>query len=201
MGDVSMALEDETNADPDEDAEGPTTTTDEELSSAKGCMAAFVIMTAVLGAAAGFIVKKNWAVTVAHESGEQDYQRGPQFYNIIAPVVVIIVSFFMFCSVVGAAIAINTKYTNQSPKTDIPGYEGKSVVRDRIGNPGERAFFASFALVTLAFTGFMTCLFLRKSGEVQISASMIMKMGCRGFVAGGLATLAVEFIRLPFHTT
>merc|ERR1719379_2462997 len=45
----------------------------------------------------------------------------------------------------------------------------------------------------------MVCLYLRKQQDVQISTSMIMKMVCRGAVAGTIATMIVEFIRLPFH--
>jgi len=45
----------------------------------------------------------------------------------------------------------------------------------------------------------MACLYLRKRAEVQISVSMLTKMGCRGAVAGLLSTMLVEFIRLPFH--
>merc|ERR1719161_2354934 len=45
----------------------------------------------------------------------------------------------------------------------------------------------------------MIVLFLRKQQNVQMSTSMIMKMGIRGACAGTLATMFVEFIRLPFH--
>merc|ERR1740130_2622877 len=105
----------------------------------------------------------------------------------------------MFCAVVGGIVNLNNKVYGQAPKTNFPGYEGKSVAHERIDNPGERAFFAAFGLVTQAVLGAMVCLYLRKSQEVQVSTSMIMKMGCRGAAAGVLATMLVEFIRLPFH--
>jgi len=197
MSEVTEALE----ADPDDGEEAETTeTSPEELGAAKGAFAGFVLATAALGAATGFVLKTRYAVTVQHEeSGEQSPERGSKFYNIVAVVVVILVALGMFFSVVGNIVTLNTKVMNQSPKTNVPGFEGTSVVRDRIGNPGERAFWASFGIVLQGFLGFLTCLYLRKSADVQLSVSMLPKMIFRVSIAGLLACMAVEFIRLPFH--
>merc|ERR1719375_1471307 len=93
----------------------------------------------------------------------------------------------------------NETVYDAGPKTNVPGYEGQSVVREKMLNPGERAFFASFALLAQIFIGFMSCLWLRKQQEVKLATSIIMKMGFRGAVAGVLCTFFVEFVRLPFH--
>lgn len=131
--------------------------------------------------------------------GAVSEQQEERLYNVGAPAAMIIMTLGMFFSVLGSIFALNKKAQDAGVKTNVPGYEGQSVAHEQITNPGERAFFGGFALILQAFIGFMICLCLRKQQEVQISNSMIMKMTCRGAIAGTLATLFVEFVRLPFH--
>jgi RsiW-degrading membrane proteinase PrsW (M82 family) len=201
VSEVTMDMEDpgdEEHLVTDSSREGTSKTTDEEMHAAKGAFAGFVILTAGVSVGVYLLQKSPLAVTVEHEDVER-YERGALFYNKVAPAVLITMAFFMFCSVIGGVLQWNTKVDRMVPKTNMPGYEGQSVAHDRIENPGERAFFASFGLMLQAVLGTMVCLYLRKAQEVQISTSMIMKMACRGAVAGALCTMLVEFIRLPFH--
>lgn len=205
LSEVTAALHEDGGADEDDETKADPTgrendeTTPEEIGAAKGAFVGFVLASAAVGAATFSVLKTRFSVTVQQESGEQSPERDSKFYNIVALAIVVLVALGMFFSVVGTVVKLNTKVAIQGPKTNVPGFEAKNVVHDRIGNPGERAFWASFAIVLQAFLGSLVCLFLRKSADVQLSVSMLTKMACRGAFAGLLATMAVEYIRLPFR--
>jgi len=201
VSDVSLDMEDPGDKpDPAElsNSEQNSKTTSDELDLAKGAFAGFVILTAAVSFAIYRLAKNQLAVSVEHEDVERP-ERGLLFYNKVAPVVMVVISLFMFFAVIGGVLKSNIKVDRTAPKSNFPGYEGQQVAHERMDNPGERAFFAAFGLVMQAFLGTMVCLYLRKSQEVQISTSMIMQMVCRGAVAGTLATIFVEFLRLPFQ--
>jgi hypothetical protein len=185
--DVTVDMEAE---DAKEDPDTGSKTTIDEIGAARGAFAGFVIVTAGMAFGTYKYLKGPGAIS---EQQEQIV------YTHVAPIAVITMALIMFFSVVGGIVALNNKVGMGGLKTNMPGYEGKSVAYDRIDNPGERAFFASFAIVTQAILGLMVCLYLRKQQNVQMGTSIVMKMACRGAVAGTLATMFVEFVRLPFH--
>jgi len=201
VSDVSLDMEDPGDVpDPTEtsDSNQNSKTTGDEMDLAKFAFAGFVILTAAVSFAIYRLVKNQLAVAVQHEDVEHP-ERGALFWNKVAPAVSISIAFFMFFAVVGGVLKANVKVDQTAPKSNFPGYEGQQVAHERMDNPGERAFFAAFGLILQAVMGTMVCFYLRKAQEVQVSTSMIMKMACRGAVAGTVATIFVEFLRLPFQ--
>jgi len=201
VSDVSLDMEDPGDVpDPTEtsDSNQNSKTTGDEMDLAKFAFAGFVILTAAVSFAIYRLVKNQLAVAVQHEDVEHP-ERGALFWNKVAPAVSISIAFFMFFAVVGGVLKANVKVDQTAPKSNFPGYEGQQVAHERMDNPGERAFFAAFGLILQAVLGTVLCLYLRKAQDVQISTSMIMKMACRGAVVGVLATIFVEFLRLPFQ--
>lgn len=206
MSDVMLDMEASADDEKDDDPKMVDATKDDEATTgAKGkrveggrwAFGGLAISIVAMGLASSLYIKGPGAVEVQSDDGSQ--QSGWNCYNILVPIGIIFMSAFMFFSVFGSIANMNKKVDDQTPKTNVPGYEGKQVVGDAMNNPGERAFFASFALLAQVFIGFMICLYLRKQQSVQLQTSIIMKMGCRGAIAGILCTLFVEFIRLPFH--
>jgi len=180
------------------DSEQNSKTTSSEMDLTKFAFAGFVILTAALSFGIFRLVKTRLAVTVENEDVERP-ERNLLFYNKAAPAISIFLALMMFFAVTGAVLKANVKVDRTAPKSNYPGYEGQQVAHERMDNPGERAFFAAFGLILQAVIGIVACFYLRKSQEVQISTSIIMKMACRGAVAGTLATMFVEFLRLPFQ--
>jgi len=180
------------------DSEQNSKVTSGEMDLAKFAFAGFVILTAALGFGIYRLVQTRLAVASQNEEVESP-ERNILFYNKAAPAISIFIAFIMFFAVTGGVLKANVKVDRTAPKSNFPGYEGQQVAHERMDNPGERAFFAAFGLVLQAVIGTIACFYLRKSQEVQISTSIIMKMACRGAVAGALATMFVEFLRLPFQ--
>jgi RsiW-degrading membrane proteinase PrsW (M82 family) len=172
-----------------EDAE-PSTTTVDEIAGARWTFAGLVIIASGMAFGSYKYMKGPGAISEQQEEA---------IYNHAAPAAVITMALIMFFSVVGGVVALNAKVGTGGLKTNFPGYEGQSVAYERIDNPGERAFFASIAILTQGIVGMLICLYLRKQQDIQMATSLIMKMACRGAVAGTLATMFVEFVRLPFH--